>query len=88
MAREEDQTQEGQKLRQADPTQIEHAAGHLVDLPTHGDHEHLCRNRGGKPRAEIQREVAMAQDRETPMAVGDIQDVTILKGLGNGGSRF
>jgi hypothetical protein len=70
MARKQHQAQERQKLGQADEPEIEQAAGHLIDLPTDGDDDHLRGNRGEKTRAQKQREIAVAQDRETTRAVG------------------
>src|SRR5271168_1615946 len=68
MPGEQGQAQERQKLRQPDEPEIEHPAGQVVNLPADRYDDHLYRERGAKPGAEISGEIALPQDRE---AAGD-----------------
>jgi hypothetical protein len=59
------QTQKRQKLRQTDEAEIQHMSGDVIHLPADRHDDHLRGNGGEKSRAQVQREVAVLQNRES-----------------------
>ncbi len=61
---EQHQTQEWQKLRQADEPEIQHPSGDVIDLPADSHDDHLSGDRGKKSRAQIEGEIAILEHRQ------------------------
>jgi len=85
MPGEQRQAEERQELRQSDEPQIEHPAGDVIHLPTHRDDDHLRRQGGEQPAAQIEGEIALFENREAARNQGRTQEPRVsgtLKGRG------